>query len=105
MTKEQQLQWFDEFVNTQREIFLMKWDDYANSDRLSNFKLAGDICDISPARQCLSLIATKVARLWQLLDWKKPNNESICDSILDLSNYSFLLHCIIEDGKTNPPSN
>lgn len=100
MTKEQQLQRFNEFVNTQREIFLKKWDDYASDDRLSNFKLAGNICGITPEQQCLSLIATKVARLWQLLGWKEPKNEAKVDSCIDGSNYFFLLYCLMKENET-----
>jgi len=48
----------------------------------------------------LNLIATKVARLGVLLNSdKKPNNESIEDSVLDLANYSVLLSMIINENK------
>ena len=92
----------DELLNELHEkmgsVLKSKGGDYAtNTDVLSNFKLAGNICGISANKQCLSLIATKVARLGVLLDTLEPNNESIEDSILDLINYSFLLHCLMED--------
>lgn len=81
-----------------REIFAIiektqdsKGDDYANDDRLSNFKLAGSIVGLSASQNCLSLIATKVARLGVLLKSRNPKNESIDDSILDLINYGILL--------------
>ena len=100
MTKEQQEMQFRLFTETQSKIILSKREDYAGEDVLSNFKLAGNICGISPARQCLSLIATKVARLSQLLDWNKPNNESIEDSIKDLTIYGFLLNCLMKENET-----
>ena len=81
-----------------KEILFKKGNDYANTDRLSNFKLAGAICGLTAERNCLTLIATKVARLGVLLNTEnKPNNESIQDSIVDLANYSVLLSMIMAD--------
>jgi len=97
MTKEEQIKSFDEFVSKMRQVLLNKGDDYANIDRLSNFKLAGNICGLNPELNCLSLIATKVARLGVLLNGKEAKNESIQDSILDLANYAALLNMITED--------
>lgn len=75
-----------------------KGNDYANSDRLSNFKLAGAIAGGTAEVNCLNMIATKVARLGVLLNSTgTPNNESIEDSILDLANYAVLLGMILED--------
>ena len=77
-----------------------KGNDYANTDRLSNFKLAGAIAGGSAETNCLNMIATKVARLGVLLNSSgQPNNESIEDSILDLANYAVLLGMILEDRK------
>lgn len=102
MTKEEQEKKFEEFTNKMRSTLLLKGDDYANDDRLSNFKMAGSICGLTPEKNCLSLIATKVARLGVLLDSKtNPNNESVLDSVLDLANYSVLLAMILsEDAPT-----
>ena len=97
MTKQQQEVVFDNMVAEMRKIMLGKGDDYANEDRLSNFKLAGNICGITPELNCLNLIATKVARLGVLLQGKEPKNESVQDSILYLSNYAVLLNMIIVD--------
>ena len=77
MTLENQILHFEDFTAKMKEIILKKGNDYANEDRLSNFKLAGNICGINPNLNCLSLIATKVARLGVLLNTDKtPNNES-----------------------------
>lgn len=97
MTKQQQIEQFDALVEKMRNIMLNKGDDYANEDRLSNFKLSGNICRLSPAKQCLSLIATKVARLGNLLDGDEPNNESTEDSVIDLNVYSMLLSMILSE--------
>ena len=100
MTNETQERLFERFKEKQREILLSKGKDYANQDVLSNFKLSGNICGITPELNCLSLIATKVARLGVLLNSKEaPKHESIDDSILDLANYTFLLKCLLNDKK------
>jgi len=94
---EQEIQ-FNQLTSKMKDTLLKKGNDYASSDRLSNFKFAGSITGISPEVQCLSLIATKVARLGILLNSnKEPNNESIQDSVLDLCNYSLLLSMILTD--------
>jgi len=95
MNYDQQVLRFVDFVDKQQKIMLKKGDDYAGADRLNNFKVAGANCGITTEQQCLSLIATKVARLGVLFKSKVVNNESIEDSIIDLANYSFLLSCIV----------
>lgn len=99
MIREQQEQIFNDTTEKMKQIMFSKSQDYSVShDVLNNFKLAGAICGLSPEQNCLSLIATKVARLGNLLaSGKTPNNESIEDSILDLANYTLLLEMIIKD--------
>lgn len=77
-------------------IMLKKGNDYtATGDRLSNFKVAGAAAGLTPEQNCLSLIATKVARLGSLLAQNRvPDNEPIQDSMLDLINYGILLHML-----------
>lgn len=100
MNLQQQQHFVDNFCEKMKSTILGKGNDYANADRLSNFKLAGAICGLTPEQNCLSMIATKVARLGVLLGGKTPNNESIEDSLLDLANYAVLLGCIRdEQGK------
>lgn len=97
MTRENQSKLLGEFYAEKKNVMKLKGEDYANEDVLSNFKTAGGNCGISSELQCLSLIATKVARLGNLLSGKTPNNESISDSILDLSNYTDLLYCLVNE--------
>lgn len=97
MTREEQEEHFDVFVQKMRETMLAKGDDYAAEDRLSNFKLAGSIAQGDAKNNCINLIGTKVARLGVLLKGKTPKNESVSDSILDLANYAVLLDMIIAD--------
>ena len=100
MTKKEQKAHFNYIVDEMEKVLFSKGDDYANEDRLSNFKLAGAITGGDARTNCLNLIATKVARLGVLINSKeKPNNESIEDSVLDLANYSVLLLMIINENK------
>ena len=101
MTRETQSKLLGEFYAEKKNILKLKGEDYANEDVLSNFKTAGANCSISAEQQCLSLIATKVARLGNLLSGKTPNNESVSDSILDLSNYTDLLYCLVNEQITD----
>ena len=101
MTLEEQKQSLVSFQERMTSVLVSKGDDYANEDRLSNFKMAGSISGLDAKRNCLTLIATKVARLGVLLNGKTPKNEPIRDSILDLANYAALLDMIIsEESKT-----
>lgn len=89
---------WDEFCAEVERTMESKGDDYAGDDRLSNFKVAGKLVGITPEAQCLSLIATKVARLGQLIgSGKSPNNESVQDSEKDLIVYGFLLRMISQE--------
>lgn len=101
MTKAEQREHFNKFADKMQNVLLSKGDDYANIDRLSNFKLAGAICGLTAEQNCLSLMATKVARLGVLLSDtdNAPKNESIEDSILDLANYAVLLSMIMADKR------
>lgn len=98
MTAEYRKQLFDKVVDKMESILLAKGNDYANEDVLSNFKLAGRICQITPQQHCLALIATKVARLGTLFTGKTPKNEAIEDSIIDLICYGFLLYCVDDEA-------
>jgi len=101
MNLETQQKHFTEITEQMKSIMFSKGNDYANEDRLSNFKLAGQIAGLTPELNCLSLIATKVARLGVLLNNNNtPNNESIQDSVLDLANYSLLLSMLLKDKES-----
>lgn len=98
MTKTEQGFHLELFYSKMYGTIMSKGDDYANSDRLSNFKTAGAIAGLNAELNCLSLISTKVARLGVLLNSKsQPNNESIRDSALDLANYAVLLDMILSE--------
>ena len=100
MTKKEQIAHFGYIVGEMEKVLFSKGDDYANTDRLSNFKLAGAITGGDARTNCLNMIATKVARLGVLINSdKEPKNESVEDSVLDLANYSVLLWMIINENK------
>ena len=100
MTKKEQMAHFGYITGEMKKTLFSKGDDYANEDRLSNFKLAGAISGGDARTNCLNLISTKVARLGVLINTnKEPNNESIEDSVLDLANYAVLLSMIINENK------
>lgn len=101
MTNENQIELFEEFTNKQKDILLKKRNDYANEDVMSNFKQVGFITDLKPEQSILVLIATKVARLGNLLSGKEPKNESIDDTIIDMANYCFLLYCLRNENKNH----
>ena len=82
MNKKQQEKHFKNMTKKMSKVMFSKGDDYANADRLSNFKLAGTISGGNAETNCLNLISTKVARLGVLINSnQEPNNESIEDSV------------------------
>jgi hypothetical protein len=103
MTQKEQIQRFDNLVEKLRQTLSSKGKDYASEDVLSNFKESAERIGQKPYEQCLSMISQKVSRLSNLFKQdRKPNNESVQDSILDLIGYSFLLDAITEEqNKTN----
>lgn len=108
MNLQAQQQHFEKLVDKMRQIMLKKGNDYSADDRLSNFKQVGFVCGTNAEIACLHLIATKVSRLNVLLSSeKKPDNESIEDSVLDLTIYGILLHMIhtekTESQRTTTP--
>jgi hypothetical protein len=97
MTKQEQIEYFESFVEKQRAILLAKGDDYAGEDRLSNFKLVAQIVGITPEQVVLVFVATKAVRLGQLFQGKEPKNESKQDSVLDGGNYNALMAMILSE--------
>jgi hypothetical protein len=98
MTAQEQELAFDMIAAEIESTLFSKAQDYANQDRLSNFKLGGEIIGSNAQMQCLALISTKVARLGNLLSSGKiPNNESIADNAKDLTCYGILLQMILRE--------
>lgn len=77
-----------------QKISLSKRHDYSSEhDHHENFKRSTEISSWFKSNQDKAyavLVATKLARLANLLDNKEPNNESIEDTFVDLVNYCAL---------------
>jgi len=100
MTIQEQEKYFNKFVEEMRTTLFKKGQDYSNEDRLSNFKVAGAIVGLTPEMVALTISAVKIARLATLFNSKSaPQNESVNDSVLDLTNYGMLLSMIINEDK------
>ena len=98
MTQEKMTELFNQFTQKQTDTLLKKNNDYASADALSNFKSVAGIMNTKPEIIAANLIGVKLARLGVLLNsGKPPSNESILDSVLDMGNYAFLLHCILSE--------
>lgn len=74
------------------EVHIKKNNDYANDQNpFSNFEMSASLVSwfTDPIDQVfVALIGTKLSRLSELLtSGKTPNNESVDDTFLDLTNY------------------
>lgn len=96
MTKTEQIQAFDAFVAKMRNTLVSKADDYAGQeDRLRNFKQVAELSGTGWQQAAFVHISTKVSRISNLLSsGVAPSNESLEDSILDLANYTVLMHML-----------
>lgn len=89
---------FEEILNRSLEIHKKKREDYTtnpDSNPYENFTRANEIVSWFPPeyKSFASHIGTKLARLGSLLqDGRKPNNESLDDSFLDLVTYCGLMY-------------
>ena len=90
--------YFELLVSRMRSMLTKKGNDYANKDRLDNFKNAGNVCGIHPGVTCLNLMAVKINRAANLINsGAKPENESLQDTALDLACYSLLFNAIMNE--------
>ena len=82
---------FNDLMDEIKELHNKKNHDYANNDNpYSNFEYAANLVSDfkDPVDQVFaSIIGIKLARLGQLLSGKTPNNESIQDTLRDLTCY------------------
>ena len=85
---------FHELLKTMGDIHNKKSHDYAQKDNpFSNFERAAELVKWfnNPIDQVFAgIIGIKLARLAELSNGKTPNNESIDDTRIDLSNYCVL---------------
>ncbi len=99
MDKVQLQETFKEFIGSQEEKLLVKSHDYATEkDLLSNFYKTAVVTNFLPEQVILNQLGIKIIRLGELIGkGKEPLNESITDNLIDLSNYTFLLYCILKE--------
>jgi hypothetical protein len=99
MDKSELQETFKEFIGSQEDKLLSKSKDYANEkDLLSNFYKTAVVTNFLPEQIVLNQIGIKIVRLGELIGkGKEPLNESITDNLIDLSNYSFLLYCLLKE--------
>ena len=97
-----------ELEDVRRKIWLAKSGDYATDDVLSNFKRMHTLCEtlrVDPSKSSLDaamfLILLKLDRVNNLKDGRKPNNESVKDTIIDLTNYINLWYGLWEERNEN----
>jgi len=98
MTGEELVGKFEELAKRKTALIRRKNSDYAkNGDAFSNFKRSSEEAGITVIQSFLHLIGIKRARLKELLSGKIPQNESITDTLVDLSNYADLLNIYLSD--------
>lgn len=95
----------DEFISNSKRILTSKSHDYADSDVLSNFKRVSKIAKeyrfdfSSPSEYALFMACLKMDRIMNLFKGdKKPENEAIEDSFVDLLNYCLLSYICYKDS-------
>lgn len=95
-----------QYQQRQEQILVRKANDYASKDSLSNFKIQAEILKLlgvditTPEGTCISLIVLKLIRYCNLrFTGKVVYNESHQDTLIDMGDYVFLLHCIEEEAK------
>jgi hypothetical protein len=106
MTYEEQVKFIDDFTIRMKELLLSKGRDYANEDKLSNFKNVATSTNQLPEKVVLTLMGVKLARLSNLIIQGAPaNHESIDDTLIDMANYAALMSMILcEKQVSNIPS-
>lgn len=107
MNRETQIELVKKLDASLIDVLVSKGADYATGDVLSNFKrisAAAEALDLDVHTSwgySLFMVLLKIDRINNLLSsFKKPNNESIEDSVGDALNYLKLSYlCIVEDKK------
>ena len=88
---------YEKLTRRKRDILTSKNHDYAKStDMFANFRKVADISNQSIEKVFMVFMAVKIARLGELTDGKTPNNESVNDTLLDLSNYADLFNVFLK---------
>lgn len=91
---------FKDLLEEIEALHTRKSADYANGeDPYINFKLSADQVGITPGQSVEVLIATKQARLKELLGkGKTAQNESVRDTLIDRIVYSMIAVILYDQG-------
>ena len=96
---------FDRALEELKALHDAKAADYSTvQDPYSNFRLSGEQVGISAGSACEVLIATKQARLRELLSVDRarpPKNESVRDTLRDRAVYAILALNMWDEGLYN----
>jgi hypothetical protein len=97
---------FDDILQEMADLHDRKAADYTNGrDPFSNFRHSAEQVGITPGLACEVLIATKQARLRELLgdgSNKTAQNESVEDTLLDRAVYSIIALDMYRQGLYKP---
>lgn len=101
MTTQQFLQRLEELYKSNLEISKAKNSDYAgDGDPFKNFKLCETLGICSVEEGMLVRITDKLSRISNLLKKEaKVKDESVLDTLQDLSNYSMIMRVYLESKK------
>ncbi len=86
-----------DFFDNCLKILTAKANDYAKEgDCFSNFTKIGMMADVDTARTFLIFMGVKLARISELLNKEAKVNESLADSLTDISNYACLMKLFLD---------
>lgn len=103
VTIDELIKFLDSKNDESMELLKKKGHDYAGKDIFQNFKQMFDLCNTlkidftKPESIHMFYIILKIQRICNLIFTdKKPSNESIEDTLIDLTNYVNLFHARIK---------
>jgi hypothetical protein len=92
MNYEQESVKAEEFFAEGLATLVSKAHDYAQEeDCFSNFKLTARLAGIPVEKVFMVFLSVKIARLSELVGGKEAQNESIQETLKDLTNYACLM--------------
>jgi hypothetical protein len=105
MTKEQYLAFHADFCRDMVEITKRKNSDYTgdNGDPFKNFKMVEEFGVATAEQGLFTRMTDKMARLGTFVSGKElqVTDESVIDTLKDLSNYSAILAALIKSKKSS----
>ena len=88
----------EERIRKIRETLEKKGDEYGTSDRLHNFKVAGQIGNTSPQAALWGMSMKHLVSITDMIKGHLENNRgNVDEKIGDMINYLILLEALFED--------